>query len=106
MYFGSVEHLGDYFAKYDTPFPAGVNPAEYMIDVVSGSLSKDRDWAEVWLQSEDRQHRMDELEALKTEARTSPLVTDDYEYASPFWTQVKIVCERASVQASSSHLSH
>lgn len=42
---------------------------------------------------------MEDLEALKKEASETPAVADsEYEYASTFGTQVKIVCERAFVQ--------
>lgn len=69
-----------------------------MIDVVSGSLSRDRDWAQVWLESPTRQKRMEELEQLKSSSGEKPSQTDEYEYASTFWAQTKIVCERASAQ--------
>lgn len=71
-----------------------------MIDVVSGDLSHDRDWAQVWFESELRKSQIDELETL---AVPRPLVEDrhdgdGYEYASSTVTQFKLVTKRASIQ--------
>ncbi|KAK8853032.1 hypothetical protein IAR55_003733 [Kwoniella newhampshirensis] len=81
-------------------FPSTANPAEYMIDVVSGDLSRGRDWAEVWLQSEERQLRMQELEAVNVEAAKyyNPEDQDENEFAATTWTQMRIVGARASLQ--------
>ncbi|XHG07753.1 hypothetical protein AWENTII_010888 [Aspergillus wentii] len=55
VYFGDIGDNGqivkDYFGRYGAPCPPGVNPAEHMIDVVSGHLSQGRDWNQVWLDS-------------------------------------------------------
>lgn len=44
VYFGDIgedaKTLTDYFARYDAPCPKEANPAEHMIDVVSGSYPK------------------------------------------------------------------
>ena len=91
--------MGDYFAHQGVRFPASANPAEYMIDVVSGSLSKGQDWAQVWLDSPHRLQRMDELESLNKAVAAPPTnLEEQHEYATSFMTQVKLVCERASVQ--------
>lgn len=80
--------------------PDDVNPAERMIDIVSGDLSKGRDWAQVWLDSEERTQRMKELEELKTSSQGQRHETpdDEYEYASTTWTQLRLVTKRASIQ--------
>jgi ABC-type multidrug transport system ATPase subunit/ABC-type multidrug transport system permease subunit len=55
VYFGDIgqnaKTLKDYFGRYGAPCPEDSNPAEHMIDVVSGSLSQGRDWSQVWLES-------------------------------------------------------
>lgn len=51
VYFGDIGDNGqtvkDYFARYGAPCPTETNPAEHMIDVVSGHLSQGRDWNQV-----------------------------------------------------------
>lgn len=91
--------MSDYFQDQGVDFPKEVNPAEYVIDVVSGDLSRGRDWAQVWLESSLREKQMEELENIKRDsAQRAPPVEDDDEYASTFSQQVAIVCERAFVQ--------
>jgi ATP-binding cassette subfamily G (WHITE) protein 2 (SNQ2) len=99
VYFGGIAEMNDYFSNQGVPIPSTTNPAEFMIDVVSGSKSNGRDWAQVWLESQARADRMKELEELNSlNSETSPREEDNYEYASPFSAQVAIVCERAFVQ--------
>lgn len=99
MYFGSIRELQGYFAEQGVDFPTNANPAEHVIEVVSGSLSQGRDWPSVWVKSKQCQNRSQELETLKTESAETPdEANNEYEYASTFGTQVKIVCERAFVQ--------
>lgn len=101
VYFGGIQDLPGYFAQQDIDFPATANPAEYVIEVVSGCLSQGRDWHSVWVNSQQSRDRMQELEAIKKESGETPAADDnDYEYASTFGTQIKIVCERAFVQVS------
>lgn len=101
MYFGAVSELGSYFTDNGIPIPQNTNPAEFMIDVVSGDKSKGRDWASIWLESSQRRDRMVELDELAKSKPEIPSNQDDeYEFASPFLGQVKIVCERAFVQVS------
>jgi len=94
--------MASYFQDQGVKVPSKTNPAEFMIDVVSGSASEGRDWAQVWLDSRQRQDRMQELEALNKEASegAQPLPEEDHEFASPFSVQVALVCERAFVQVS------
>ena len=51
VYFGDIGQncstLKGYFERHGAPCPADSNPAEHMIDVVSGPLSKGRDWNDV-----------------------------------------------------------
>lgn len=73
-----------------------------MIDVVSGGLSKGRDWADVWLKSENHDAVVKELERLKEENKDQPAGREDdkYEFASTTSTQLRLVTKRASIQAS------
>lgn len=93
--------MKQYFTDQGVPIPSTTNPAEFMIDVVSGSQSNGRDWAKVWLESQYRVDRMKELDELNSGNAGTPRQEDNYEYASPFSAQVAIVCERAFVQVNS-----
>jgi ABC-type multidrug transport system ATPase subunit len=103
VYFGAIDQLNDYFSKNGIEIPKDVNPAERMIDVVSGSLSKGKDWAEIWLNSEESKERLKELEELKKEGSSDEhkeraAEEDQFEYASTTVSQLKLVTKRASIQ--------
>lgn len=70
-----------------------------MIDVVSGSLSKGRDWAKVWLESKEYQTVTKEVADLKQECANKPpsFEEDGKEYAASSATQFKIVIARSNV---------
>lgn len=93
----------DYFASEGARCPKNVNPAEFMIDVVSGDLSKGRDWADVWLNSDNNRRVTEELDRLKQDnLNKSAEVSeeDNHEFASSFPTQARLVLKRASIQVS------
>lgn len=74
-----------------------------MIDVVSGHLSHERDWSEVWNDSEEREAMMRELERIKTDCLAGGTnevadAVDASEYASSTRTQLWLVYVRANVQ--------
>lgn len=71
-----------------------------MIEIVSGDLSKNRDWAEVWSSSKQYSQVVEELERLKEVNKHVPLsnVDDKYEFASSTSTQLRLVLARASLQ--------
>jgi ATP-binding cassette subfamily G (WHITE) protein 2 (SNQ2) len=100
VYFGDIgdnaKTIKEYFARYEAICPAETNPAEFMIDVVSGSLSQGRDWNEVWLSSPEYKHNVEELDRIIMEAAAKePGTTDDgYEFATSLWTQTKLVSSR------------
>lgn len=99
VYFGAINQMAAYFMDQGVPIPSDTNPAEFMIDVVSGDKSKGRDWAKVWLGSHQRHDRMAELyELTRSNSETEASQDDNYEFASSFRDQVKIVCDRAFVQ--------
>ncbi|WWC67189.1 uncharacterized protein I206_101096 [Kwoniella pini CBS 10737] len=101
VYFGEVDNLSDYFSKQDVQIPKDVNPAERMIDIVSGDLSKGKDWAKIWSESEECKARMNDLEELKKENKNKErkhAEDDKYEYASTTGAQLRLVTKRASIQ--------
>ena len=68
-----------------------------MIDVVSGPLSKGRDWADVWLNSEEHVAVTKEVSNLAKDAASKPpsYHEDGREYASTLSTQLRLVVGRA-----------
>ncbi|KAJ5609251.1 ABC multidrug transporter atrF [Penicillium herquei] len=102
VYFGDIGDNGqtvkDYFGRYDAPCPANCNPAEHMIDVVSGQLSQGRDWNQVWLESPEHERSFKELnKIIETAAAAPPGTFDDgQEFATPLWEQNKLVTIRMS----------
>ncbi|KAK2626262.1 hypothetical protein QTJ16_004524 [Diplocarpon rosae] len=107
-YFGdtggkNAQTVKDFFAKNGAPAcPIDTNPAEYIIDIVSSSWGREKDWSKVWLESSEYFAVAKELERLESEAITRsrdwPL-SDQYhdEFASPLWEQMKIVTYRTSL---------
>jgi ATP-binding cassette subfamily G (WHITE) protein 2 (SNQ2) len=103
VYFGAIDHLSDYFSGNEVRIPKNKNPAEFMIDVVSGDLSKGRDWAKVWLESEECSTMMKEIDSLKEEYKGKKMEEredDGHEYASTKSAQLRLVTKRATVQVS------
>jgi hypothetical protein len=100
VYFGDIGDNGstvkEYFARYDAPCPKEANPAEHMIDVVSGALSKGKDWNQIWLDSPEHKHTVEELDRIINEAASrEPGTSDDgFEFAMPLWEQTKLVTSR------------
>lgn len=104
VYFGEIGENGqtvkDYFAGYGAVCPSNTNPAEHMIDVVSGTLSQGKDWAEVWKASPEREKTSKELDGIIAEAASQPAGyrdDDGQEFAMPLWQQIKIVTKRMSL---------
>lgn len=94
VYFGDIGEnssiLKDYFARNDAPCPIEANPAEHMIDVVTGPLSRDKDWNHVWLNSPEHDNMTKELDQIITKAAAKePGTKDDgFEFAMPMWRWV------------------
>jgi ABC-type multidrug transport system ATPase subunit/ABC-type multidrug transport system permease subunit len=103
VYFGDIGENGrtvkDYFGRYDAPCPPNANPAEHMIDVVSGTLSKGKDWSQVWLASPEYTAMTTELDAIISAAAASPpgTLSDNHEFATSLWTQIKLVTNRNNI---------
>ncbi|KAJ5736002.1 ABC multidrug transporter atrF [Penicillium malachiteum] len=102
VYFGEIGDNGqtikDYFGRYDAPCPPNTNPAEHMIDVVSGQLSQGRDWNQIWLESPEHEKSFKELNnIIETAAAAPPGTFDDgQEFATSLWEQTKLVTTRMS----------
>ncbi|KAK4462872.1 putative ABC transporter [Cladorrhinum samala] len=103
VYFGDIGECGntikDYFGRYGAPCPENANPAEHMIDVVTGHHSEGRDWNQVWLESPEHAAVVRELDSMIAEAAAKPAgyVDDGQEFAMPLWEQCKIVTNRMNV---------
>ncbi|RAH84934.1 pleiotropic drug resistance protein, ABC superfamily [Aspergillus japonicus CBS 114.51] len=105
VYFGDIGDNGatikHYFGQRGAPCPVDANPAEFMIDVVTGGIAavRDTDWHQVWLDSPEHGHMMQELDRLIADAAAKPPGTHDdgYEFSMPLWDQVKIVTHRMNV---------
>jgi ABC-type multidrug transport system ATPase subunit len=103
VYFGDIGDNGstikEYFGRYGAPCPAEANPAEHMIDVVSGELSQGRDWNQVWLESPEHEKTSRELDQIIADAAAKPpqTVDDGNEFAMTLWDQTKIVTNRMNV---------
>ncbi|KAI9150540.1 ABC multidrug transporter atrB [Paramyrothecium foliicola] len=103
VYFGEIgeqaQTVRDYFGRYGAACPTDVNPAEHMIDVVSGSLSQGKDWNQVWLESPEHKAVTEELDRINTEAAAKPpgTVDDGHEFATPMWEQLKLVTQRMNL---------
>lgn len=103
VYFGDIgdnaSTLKGYFARYNAPCPLDANPAEHMIDVVSGTLSQGKDWNKVWLESPEYEYTVKELDRIINEAAAKgPGTSDDgFEFAMPMWDQIKLVTQRMNI---------
>ncbi|KAL3477181.1 putative ABC transporter [Aspergillus californicus] len=102
VYFGDIgqnaQTIKEYFGSYGAPCPPETNPAEHMIDVVSGVGGR-QDWHQIWLQSPEHEALSKEIDTITTEAMAQPpTVNDDgREFAVPLWTQTKHVTHRMNV---------
>ncbi|KAF2844868.1 multidrug resistance protein CDR2 [Plenodomus tracheiphilus IPT5] len=103
VYFGDIgenaKTVKKYFAGHGAPCPREANPAEHMIEVVSGSLSKGKDWNQIWLNSPEHEKITAELDRIVEEAAAKPpgTVDDGHSFAAPLWEQVKIVTHRMNI---------
>ncbi|KAJ5137696.1 ABC multidrug transporter atrF [Penicillium atrosanguineum] len=102
VYFGDIGDNGQtvkgYFERYGAPCPSNTNPAEHMIDVVSGHLSQGKDWNQVWLESPEHSHAVKELDEIVSTAASKPPGTfdDGHEFATSIVEQTKLVTLRMS----------
>ncbi|KAG9768781.1 ABC multidrug transporter I [Exophiala dermatitidis] len=104
VYFGEIGKdasvLLSYFHKHGADCPSDANPAEWMLDAIGAGIAPrmgDRDWGEIWQESEELAAVKAEIIEMKTTrqrevANEPPL--NDREYASPLWHQIKVVSWR------------
>lgn len=101
VYFGPLGRNGatmiEYFRENGVDCPPDANPAEFMIDVVSGSKSKGRNWSDVWNKSDQHTAVTKEVANLAADAANRPpsYKEDGLEYATTMATQMKLVIARA-----------
>jgi len=101
VYFGDIGKdahvLLDYFRRNGADCPPDANPAEWMLDAIgAGNAPRigDRDWGEIWRSSPELANTKDEIIRIKEEriqAVGANRKTNEKEYATPLWHQIKIV---------------
>ncbi|KAF1847990.1 ABC transporter CDR4 [Cucurbitaria berberidis CBS 394.84] len=107
VYFGDIGKdahvLLDYFHRHGADCPSHANPAEWMLDAVgAGSAARigDRDWADVWADSEEFAEVKDHIVHVKrdraAEVGSSELV-EQKEFATPLSFQIKQVVKRQNL---------
>ncbi|KAF8905939.1 pleiotropic drug resistance ABC transporter [Gymnopilus junonius] len=103
VYFGDIGRDGqtviDYFENAGArECSEGENPAEYMLDVIGAgaTATTDKDWHEVWLNSEERRKLVREIEEIHEEGRKHPPVgaTVRTQFATSWPFQVRILIVR------------
>lgn len=104
VYFGDIGEnastLNDYLARNGAPCPSDVNPAEHMIEVVTGLDGKGADeWSNIWLESSENKKLSEEIDSMVSQAAAQPSnVNDDSnEFATSMWTQTRLVTQRMNV---------
>lgn len=105
VYFGDIgdnaSTIKSYFGRRGAPCPPDANPAEHMIDVVSGNgpTSYQKDWNKIWLESAEHDVLIKELDHMIQDALAKPSETNDdsNEFAATMWTQVKLVTHRMNI---------
>jgi ATP-binding cassette subfamily G (WHITE) protein 2 (SNQ2) len=107
VYFGDIGKdavsLLDYFRRHGADCPPAANPAEWMLDAIgAGSTHRigDRDWADVWADSEEfaqvKRHIVEVKDARGAEVGSAEPVTQK-EYATPLGFQIKQVVRRQNL---------
>ena len=95
--------LLEYFRKNGAVCPPNANPAEWMLDAIGAGMQArigDRDWGDIWRSSSELANVKDEISHMKAsriQAVGADAKTDQKEYASPLWHQIKIVNNRMHI---------
>ncbi|RDW64630.1 hypothetical protein BP6252_10281 [Coleophoma cylindrospora] len=103
VYFGQTGQnssvLLEYFTRNGAPCGLDANPAEHIIDVVSGASGGGKDWHEMWLASPEHTAMIEELKQIKAACLSRPPTVEDdaAQFATPLWSQLKIVTHRQQV---------
>lgn len=92
-----AQDMKDYFGKHGAKIDDDANPAEEMIDIVSGTRSKGKDWAQVWLDSDEHREVSEKVDQVIAEAMAKPptFEEDGLYYATSTMTQLKLVTSRS-----------
>jgi len=107
VYFGDIgkdaHALLDYFHRHGADCPPSANPAEWMLDAIgAGSTHRigDRDWADVWADSEEFARVKRDIVNIR-ESRISEVGSaepmEQKEYATPMSFQIKKVVKRQNL---------
>ncbi|KAF1943987.1 ABC transporter CDR4 [Clathrospora elynae] len=107
VYFGDIGKdahvLLDYFHRHGADCPSDANPAEWMLDAVgAGSAARigDRDWADVWADSEEFaevKHHIVQVKEERIAAIGSADPVEQKEFATPLSFQIKQVVKRQNM---------
>ncbi|KAG6911302.1 hypothetical protein DXG01_002141 [Tephrocybe rancida] len=106
VYFGDIGQdsrvIRNYFARHGALCPTNVNPAEYMLEAIGAGVSPrvgDRDWKDVWLDSEECRQAKAEILAIKEQGLAKPVTkgVSSNTYATSFVYQLKTVSQRNMV---------
>ncbi|KAF3009542.1 hypothetical protein E8E13_005123 [Curvularia kusanoi] len=107
VYFGDIGKdanvLLDYFHRHGADCPPDANPAEWMLDAVgAGSAPRigDKDWADVWTDSEEFAQVKRDIVAMKEQRLAevgSAEPVEQKEYATPLMYQIKLVNKRMNL---------
>ena len=104
VYFGDIGKdavvLLEYFRKNGAICPSNANPAEWMLDAIgAGQASRigSKDWGDIWQASSELADTKEAIRRIKAEriaTMGSHRKTNEKEYATPLWHQIKIVNRR------------
>jgi ABC-type multidrug transport system ATPase subunit/ABC-type multidrug transport system permease subunit len=103
VYFGDIgdnaNTIKGYLSRNGASCPPEANPAEHMIEVVTGAGGKDKDWNQIWLESDEHKQVSNEIDAMVSHAASYPTTVNDdgNEFAASIWTQTKLVTKRMNV---------
>lgn len=104
VYFGDIGEnartIKAYFERHGAPCPPESNPAEHMIDIVTGGgAGNGRDWSQTWLQSPENEALSQDIDTMVKDSASRPsMVNDDgNEFAASMWTQTRLVTQRMNV---------
>jgi ATP-binding cassette, subfamily G (WHITE), member 2, SNQ2 len=74
-----------------------------MLDAIGAGMTArigDKDWGDIWTDSEEfiqTKEKIVRLKAERTKATGATAPVDQKEYATPMWHQIKLVCKRQSL---------
>jgi len=104
VYFGDIGKdanvLLSYFRHNGADCPSDANPAEWMLDAIGAGQAPrigDRDWGDRWRSSPELANIKKEIVKMKSQRMQevgSNVKTDEKEYATPLWHQIKMVNRR------------